>query len=55
MHLSCSKSVTATGVELTLKINDKKEKRTAIAIDELSMFIATIANFINKYLKFGLF
>ena len=35
--------------ELTLKISDKKtEKKTAIAIDELSMFIATIANFIDK-------
>ena len=35
-------------VELTLKISEKSEKKTAIAIDELSMFIATIVNFIDN-------
>ena len=43
-------SILGARVELTLKISDKKvKKKTAIAIDELSLFIATIANFINKY------
>ena len=38
----------STRVELTLKIGDEKvKKKTAIAIDKLSMFIATIANFID--------
>ena len=39
-------------VELTLKISKKKRKKSS---DELSMFIATIANFIDKYRYFGLF
>ena len=35
-------------VEPTLKISVKKREKTAIAIDELSMFIASIANFIDR-------
>ena len=39
-----------TGVEFTLKISNKKvKKKTATAIDELSMIIDTIAKFIDKF------
>ena len=44
-----------TRVELTLKFINKNVKNKAIAMDEVSMFIATLANFVDGLSLISLF